>query len=105
MEGFIFEMRELTRRQEIAHLIQECPRGFEELRVMLRCAVRTLEDDLRHIERSARRTGGRLRVSPPECLDCGFEFRGREGRHFHPPSRCPRCRSENILDPTFHLPP
>jgi predicted Zn-ribbon and HTH transcriptional regulator len=98
-------MTDLTRRQEIALLIEERPLGFEELRARLRCAVRTLEDDLRHLERSARRAGRPLRVSPPECLDCGFEFRGRESRHFHPPSRCPACRSENILDPTFHLPP
>lgn len=98
-------MTKLTRRQEIALLIQERPLGFEELRLKLRCAVRTLEDDLRHLERSTRRAGRRLRVCPPECLDCGFEFRGRERRHFHTPSRCPVCRSEHILDPTFHLPP
>ncbi len=97
-------MKDLTRRQEIALLIREHPLGFEELRGKLRCAVRTLEADLRHVERSARRAGRRLRVRPPECLDCGFEFRGRESRHLHPPSRCPRCRSEHIQEPTFHLP-
>lgn len=86
----------LTRRQEIVELLAERDWSFDELRLELRCAVRSLEDDLSHVERSLRRGQRRLRVEPAACLGCGFRFRKREPRHWHPPSRCPRCRGEHI---------
>jgi len=69
---------------------------FEELRRELQCAVKTLEDDLRHVERSVRRGPRRLQIESARCAACDFVFRGREPRHWHPPSRCPRCRGERI---------
>jgi predicted Zn-ribbon and HTH transcriptional regulator len=85
-----------TRRQEITRLLGERDWSFEGLRHVLQVSVATLEDDLRHVERSARRGPRRLRVEAARCGGCGFAFRGREPRHWHPPSRCPRCRSEQI---------
>ncbi len=88
--------RLLTRRQEIAELLGEREWSFEALRQELQISVRRLEDDLHHVARSQRASGRRLRVTPPRCEDCGFEFRRREERHFHTPGRCPRCRGEWI---------
>jgi predicted Zn-ribbon and HTH transcriptional regulator len=87
----------VTRRQEIAALLEAGDWSFDELRRELQVAVRTLEDDLRHVERSHRRGARRLRVEPARCEACGFVFRRREPRHWHPPSRCPGCRSERIV--------
>jgi predicted Zn-ribbon and HTH transcriptional regulator len=78
---------ELLSRQEFS---------FEELRRELQLPVRALEEDLRHVERSLRRSDRRLVVKPPRCQGCGFEFRGRAPRRFAAPGRCPRCRSERI---------
>ncbi len=89
--------RGATRRQEILSLLEAECCCFEDLRAALRCSVRTLESDLQHVARSLRRGPRRLRVTPARCGDCDFRFRGREPRHFHPPSRCPRCRSEHIV--------
>ena len=89
-------VRELTRRQEIAELLEEREWSFEALRHELQASVRLLEDDLHHVERSLRHSDRRLSVTPPCCEDCGFSFRRRQERHFHTPSRCPRCRSEWI---------
>ncbi|HSJ96292.1 MAG TPA: transcriptional regulator, partial [Myxococcota bacterium] len=61
------------------------------------------EEELRHVERSARGQGERLVVEPARCLACDFRFRDREARHLHAPGRCPRCRSERIADPSFRL--
>ena len=93
----------VTRRQEIVQRLGEGEWSFEGLRQALQVSVRTLEDDLRHVERSVRRGPRKLRVAPARCADCGFVFRGREPKHWHPPSRCPRCRSEQILEARLRL--
>jgi len=92
-----------TRRQQLRGLLLREELSFDALRELLGLGVRALEEDLRHVERSARGAGERLRVSPPRCLGCGFVFRERAERHLHAPGRCPRCRSERIADPSFRI--
>ncbi|MDJ0866001.1 MAG: transcriptional regulator [Myxococcota bacterium] len=92
-----------TRRQQLRGLLEREELPFYVLRDLLGLTVRQLEDDLRHVERSARGAGRRLEVRPAECVDCGQVFRDRAKRHLHPPGRCPRCRSERIRDPAFRL--
>jgi predicted Zn-ribbon and HTH transcriptional regulator len=92
-----------TRRQELAELLTGREWSFEELRGALSMSVRLLEDDLHHLDRSLRRGDRRLVVTPSRCGDCGYEFRGRAPKHFHKPGRCPRCRSEHILDTRLEI--
>lgn len=94
-----------TVRQQLRGLLLREELSFGALRELLGLSVRALEEELRHVERTARGAGGRLRVGPPRCLACGFEFRERGTRHLHAPGRCPRCRSERIADPTFRIEP
>jgi predicted Zn-ribbon and HTH transcriptional regulator len=94
-----------TVRQQIRGLLLREPLAYHTLRALLGLTVRQLEDDLRHVERTARANGERLVVEPPACRACGFAFRDRSARHFHPPARCPQCRSERIEDPIFHIEP
>jgi predicted Zn-ribbon and HTH transcriptional regulator len=92
-----------TRRQQLRALLRREELSFDLLRELLGVSVRLLEEELRHVERTARGAGERLRVSPARCLACGFVFRHRAGRHLHAPGRCPRCRSERIADPAFRI--
>jgi len=92
-----------TPRQQLRGLLRREALSFDALRALLGLAVRRLEEELRHVERSARGRGERLVVEPARCIACGFEFRDREARHLHAPGRCPRCRSERITAPTFRL--
>lgn len=92
-----------TLRQTLAELLRMGPWGFEELRRELQLTVRLLEDELRHVERSARGAGSKLRIEPASCGDCGFLFRDRAARHLHPPGRCPRCKGARIAGPRFQL--
>lgn len=92
-----------TRRQWIAQLLEEREHGFEELCLLLQLRARELDDELRHVERSTRRSAQRLEVVPARCASCGFSFRDRAPRRFRPPGRCPRCRSERIQEPRFRL--
>jgi len=92
-----------TARQQLRGLLRREALSFEALRALVGLPVRRLEEELRHVERSARGRGERLVVVPARCLACDFVFRDREARHLHAPGRCPRCRSERIADPTFRL--
>ncbi len=83
--------------------LSEAEQGYEELRVALRCSVRTLDDDLHHVDRSLRGSGRRMSIEPARCAGCGFVFRNRAPRHWHPPSRCPRCRGDDIREPRFRI--
>jgi transcriptional regulator len=92
-----------TRRQQLDALLRRESMSFETLRALLRVSVRELEEDLRHVARSARGAGARFRVDPARCAACAFVFREREPRRLHTPGRCPRCRSERIEDPSFRI--
>jgi len=92
-----------TPRQQLRGLLLREELSFDTLRELLGLGVRALEEELRHVERSARGAGQRLRVAPARCIGCGFVFRDREAHHLHAPGRCPRCRGERIADPTFRI--
>jgi predicted Zn-ribbon and HTH transcriptional regulator len=92
-----------TTRQQLRGLLLRDELSFDTLRELLGLGVRALEDELRHVEKSARGAGERLVVAPARCLGCGFVFRERGARHLHAPGRCPRCRGERIADPCFRI--
>lgn len=54
---------------------------------------------LEHLEHIKIALHGGLVVVPPLCLECGFSFRKRE--RLKKPGRCPVCRSERIVAPSF----
>ena len=90
-----------TVRQRLLRWLDEDEYDFETLRDALELGVRDLERHLRHVEKTLRGRGGKLRVTSPRCRDCGFGFPGRTPKHLHPPGRCPRCRGERIDPPRF----
>jgi predicted Zn-ribbon and HTH transcriptional regulator len=89
-----------TRRQEITRLLREAEWSFDDLRHRLAVTVRTLEEDLGHIQRSVRAGGQRLRLRSAVCVDCGFEL---SSQALHPPGRCPKCHSGNLDGPWLHI--
>jgi len=58
-------------------------------------------EHLVHLEKSLNALGGRLEVLPAECLACGFVFKDRH--RFTAPGSCPKCKSERIAPPAFHI--
>lgn len=102
-ESEVAEAPVATRRQRLVALLNDFALSFDDLRRELAVTTHQLESDLRHVEKSIRREGQRFDVRPASCTDCGFVFEGRETKHFHAPSRCPRCRSERIADGSFRI--
>lgn len=63
---------------------------------------RQVEDHLEHISKTlARDRARRFVLEPSACEECGFVF--RERRRLTRPSRCPRCRSEQISPPRYEI--
>jgi predicted Zn-ribbon and HTH transcriptional regulator len=89
-----------TRRQEIAARLRDAELSFDDLRRELALTVRVLEEDLGHIQRSARAAGERLRVRSAVCADCGFELRSTA---LHPPGRCPSCHGRHLEGPWLFI--
>lgn len=89
-----------TRRQEIAARLRDGELSFDELRHELALTVRTLEEDLGHIQRSVRAAGERLRVRPAVCADCGFQL---SSTALHPPGRCPSCHGRHLDGPWLSI--
>lgn len=92
-----------TGRQRLLDLLDLRSWTFDELVAHLDTTPRALEDDLRHTERTIKHQQRRLVVDEPTCRACGFEFKGRSKKHFHPPGRCPKCRSGQIHGPVLRL--
>jgi predicted Zn-ribbon and HTH transcriptional regulator len=54
-----------------------------------------VEEDLRHILRSARAAGYEVEIVPARCRSCGFTF-GEE--KLSKPGKCPDCRGTRIFE-------
>ena len=68
---------------------------------MLGISEKDIPEHIQHVAKTLRSRGGRLKVVPPECIQCGYTF---DERHkLSQPSRCPTCKSERIHPPQFAL--
>lgn len=94
------EKQSLTRRQEIAGLLRTGPATADDLAARTGVHPRTVLDDLEHVRRSLA-AGEKWVAHGAECGRCGFLF--RERARLNTPSRCPKCRSEEIDPPRFEI--
>jgi predicted Zn-ribbon and HTH transcriptional regulator len=94
----------LTVRQQIVQVLTGARCSARDLAHRLAIPERQVEDHLVHIVKSvAGSRQGRFLIELASCQDCGFVFRGRT--RLTRPSRCPKCRSEAILEPRFGIDP
>jgi predicted Zn-ribbon and HTH transcriptional regulator len=82
-------------RKQLLELLSEEPRSVSRLARELGLPRADVEDDLRHLIRSARAAGHRVLVVPARCRACGFVF-GEE--KLAKPGRCPQCRESRIFE-------
>jgi len=90
-----------TVRQRIAEVLREGPATAKDLSKLVGISEHDVAGHLEHLAKSLRARGERLAMTPPECLDCGFAFPGRE--RTTRPARCPSCRSRRITLPEFSV--
>ena len=89
-----------TRRQRIADLLRRGPLSVSEIARLTSGSVKGVLADLEHVRRGIE-AAETWTVAPAECASCGFRFKGRE--KLDVPSRCPRCRSEDIVEARYAI--
>ena len=95
-----------TRREEIEKLLEQTdvPLTAQEISERLQLESRSVvNEDLAHIARSVRIEGKQLLVKPASCAKCGYTFTSRSSAK--KPSKCPKCKSEWIIEPRFIIEP
>ena len=91
-----------TARQRIIELLAGTRLSSHQLAQRLSIPERQVEEHLPHVVKTiARDRTRRFVVQPSVCPDCGFLF--RERTKLTRPSRCPRCRRENISPPRYGI--
>lgn len=97
-QPFIPARREDTVRQEIIALLSQETLTAKEISGQVGIAEKEVLEHLEHIRIALH---GGLVVIPALCLGCGFSFKKRD--RLKAPGRCPVCRSERIVDPSFSI--
>lgn len=87
-----------TVRHEIISLLTGGNMTAREISGQVGIGEKEVLEHLEHIRIALR---SRLVVKPPACLECGFSFRKRE--RLGKPGRCPVCRSERIVEPSYTI--
>jgi transcriptional regulator len=91
-----------TRRQRIADLLRRGPHSVPEIARLSGGSVKGVLADLEHVRRGLD-AAEVWTVAPAESASSGFSFKGRE--RLDVPSRCPRCRSEDIVEARYAIAP
>lgn len=97
-EPFVPAPRVETVRQGVIALLKEETLTAKELSSLAGISEKEVLEHLAHIKTALH---GKLVVTPPRCLGCGFSFQKRE--RLKKPGRCPVCRSERVADPAFKV--
>jgi transcriptional regulator len=92
----------VTVRKLLIELLTAEPRSVSSLARELGLSRRDLEEDLRHMIRSARAAGHRVVVVPARCRACGFVF---DEDKLSKPGKCPACRKSQIFEPQISVEP
>lgn len=94
----------LTRRERAWELLQQREEGWSprELAEALGTTEGVVMEDLRHLQRSAKRSDRALHMLPTKCRGCGWVGRAEEARR---PTKCPRCKSQELHPPRFRVAP
>jgi predicted Zn-ribbon and HTH transcriptional regulator len=77
-------------RKDLLTLLSAQPRSVSSVARELGLKRGDVEDDLRHLLRSARAAGHRVVVEPARCRACGFTFHDDK---LAKPGKCPECRA------------
>jgi len=76
-------------RKELQKILTAQPRSVSSIARELGLKRGDVEEDLRHLIRSARAAGHRVTIEPARCRSCGFTF---DDDKLSKPGKCPQCR-------------
>jgi transcriptional regulator len=89
-----------TTRQQLADALRAEPTTPSSLASQFDLTTNAVLGHLEHVSRSVDGAEERFLVAPPRCRDCGFD--GFDDL-LNLPSRCPKCKSEAVDEPTYTI--
>jgi predicted Zn-ribbon and HTH transcriptional regulator len=89
-------------RKDLLTVLADRPRSVSWIARELGLTRGEVEDDLRHLIRSARAAGHAVVVEPARCRACGFMF-GED--RLAKPGKCPMCRSTRLYEAQINIVP
>ena len=90
-----------TIRQQMIDLLSEEEMTDRDLSQALGIPEKDVYAHLSHIARSLGPRKQKLRITPIQCLSCGYVFRDR--KRFSRPGRCPRCKDSRVQRPVYTI--
>ena len=93
--------RSVTPRAALHEALLGAPKTSKDLSARAGMSEKEIPEHLEHLEKSLKAKGERLVVKPAECLACSFVFKDRS--RVAAPGSCPKCQSERIAPPRFHI--
>lgn len=90
-----------TERQMMFNALVRELYSLRELKLKYKLTLQEAKDEVEHIFKTAKTKGYSIKVVPAECSACKFIFENR--KKVTAPSRCPKCKSERVLEPLFRL--
>lgn len=100
--GQLPERRE-TVREALRRALLDGPQTARELSARVAVSEKDVVAHLEHLVRSVKQSGDRFAIEQAACAACGFVFKDRS--RFTRPSRCPRCKSQQLSTPRFAIVP
>ena len=85
----------MTFRKDLLKMLTAQPRSVSSIARELGLKRGDVDDDFRHLIRSARAAGHHVAIEPARCRACGFMF-GEE--KLSKPGKCPVCRGTRIFE-------
>ena len=89
-------------RKDLLKILSSQPRSASSVARELGLKRGDVEDDLRHMIRSARAAGHRVVIEPARCRACGFTF-GED--KLSKPGKCPACRGTWLYEAQVSVTP
>ena len=90
----------VTFRKDLVKILSAQPRSVSSIARELGLKRGDVEEDLRHMIRSARAAGHHVHIEPARCRACGFTFGDEK---LSKPGKCPACRSTWLYEAQVHL--
>jgi predicted Zn-ribbon and HTH transcriptional regulator len=90
----------MTLRTDLLRMLTAEPRSVSSIARQLGLNRGDVEEDLRHVIRSARAAGHRVIVEPARCRACGFTF---DENRLSKPGKCPQCRGTWLYEPQIRV--
>lgn len=87
-------------RKDLIEMLSQGPTSVARLARLLESHPKDIEQDIKHLLKSLKRSAYRVVVSPARCRKCGFTFRTQKLRK---PAKCPVCHGSWIEEPTLHV--